>query len=55
MTEIIEFPTRHTAASPEDWLRHVVRDALISILQAKDLGSARQMAADALAVLEGTP
>jgi hypothetical protein len=55
MTEIIEFPTHHTAIGPEDWIRHVTRDAFISILQSQDLESARQMAADALDVLQETP
>jgi hypothetical protein len=48
VSNIIDFPIRHAPCGPDDWRKHVMIDVLTSILDAKDLADARQIAVDAL-------
>jgi hypothetical protein len=51
MSEIIDFPQRRTVAGSCDRLRQVALDALIAIVDAKDLETARGLAVDGLVVI----
>jgi hypothetical protein len=56
MSNIIDFPTRHAQCGPDDWRKHMMIDVLTSILDAKDLAAARQIAVDVLVdVLDEVP
>jgi hypothetical protein len=56
VSNIVDFPIRHARGGPDDWRKHVMIDVLISILDAKDLAAARQVASDALVdVLDEVP
>ena len=53
MSNIIDFPARQAMARPDDWLRNIFRDALLAIIEAKDLRQVREIVAEALTDLEG--